>query len=230
MSNLIKTVIKTQSGKFLHTTITKDGVNTLTWHRAFRAKDEEAIQPVLEFLEQDKVDGTFAPYGEFGYGIIYVDWMEDKIISCQSYTTIGNAYWFNLKREIDGHFTYPPKSDPAWPVFPEHFKNVPLFNEMLEDGVIKGLVVANDSGREFWEYGDKLEMKETLIDLIADIEVLEGKHSGKDRVMAFRIDLPYELIVVEENDESLSQQISDLSGYTFDEQERNLYKKFSVNN
>ena len=227
MSNLIKTVIKTQSGKFLHTTITKEGINTLTWHRAFRAKDEASIQPVLEFLEQDKGDGTFAPYG---YGIIYVDWMEDKIISCQSFTAIGNVYWHNLKREVDGYYTYPPASDPAWPVFPEHFKNVPLFNEMLEDGVIKGLVVANDSGREVWKYGDKLEMKETLSDLIADIEAMESKHAGKARALAFRIDLPYELIVVDEKDESLSQQISDLSGYSFDEQERNLYKKFSVTN
>lgn len=227
MSNLIKTVIKTQSGKFLHTTITKEGINTLTWHRAFRAKDEVAIQPVLEFLEQDKGDATFAPYG---YGIIYVDWMEDKIVSSQSFTTVGNVYWHNLKREVEGYYTYPPASDLAWPEFPEHFKNVPLFNEMLEDGVIKGLVVANDSGREVWEYGSKLEMKETLSELIADIETMESEHAGKVRPLAFRIDLPFELIEVDEKEESLMQQISDLSGYSFDQQERNLYKKFSVTN
>lgn len=218
MGGLVKTVIKTQNGELLSAVINTDGISTLMWHRAFRAKDVEAIQPVLKFLDKDDLDGSFAPYE---YGIIYVDWQADKIISCQGYTNLLNAYWDNLDRELEGHYSY-------GQAFPDNFKRTSLFQELLEDGIVEGVVCTTTSGRQVWKYGDKLEMKDTLKELLADIKALSQNGIAGERVtpVAFRYQLPFEVIVVEESDTTLRQQISDLSGHEFCSQDRYLFDKF----
>lgn len=225
MGGLVKTVIKTQHGELLSAVINTDGINTLMWHRAFRAKDVETIKPVLNFLDKDRDDGSFAPYE---YGIIYIDWVADKIISCQSYTNLTNAYCSLINSELEGLYVYPDASDPAWPKFPEDLKNVPLFREMLKDGVVTGLVCNTASGRQVWEYGDKLEIKGTLEELLADAQALGDSDTGTENVnpIAFRYKLPFEVIEVNEGDVTLFQQIADISGHDFCSHDRYLFDKF----
>lgn len=225
MGGLVKTVIKTQNGELLSTVINTDGINTLMWHRAFRAKDVEAIKPILNFLDKDRDDGSFAPYE---YGIIYIDWVADKIISCQTYTCLLNAYCSLIKSELEGLYLYPEPSDPAWPKFPEDLKNVPLFREMLKDGIVTGLVCNIASGRQVWEYGDKLEMKGTLEELLADAQALGDSDAGTEKVnpIAFRYQLPFEVIDVDAGDMTLCQQIADISGHVFCSHDRYLFDKF----
>lgn len=220
----IKVVVKKEDD-IVEKIISEDALYVLIWHKGLRDKSFDTIRQVLELLQVSRSDSSILPisWAPFDCGLIYIDLDHSKLISSQNITYLNKAYYHQLEKEVDNGFVSKP-DELMFHRLPESLSKLAMFENLLEDGAVKGFEVALGVNTRV-EHNVQISRQKSKYPTMADF-VRDGRDVPD--MTCFLVDLPFLYIDIDTADSQLIDRVSTVSGVSVLDMDNELFEAFHV--